>query len=85
MYLIPYKALPPVGIIKSPAVFIAVGVQTVFLSLPDQATNLGSSLDPIATKCLSLVTTTDWLPVGALVTAVAIVSGVQPAPESGFH
>ena len=82
--MIAYKALPPTGTCKSPAVLVALEVQFVLSSLFDQATNLGSPPDPIATKCLSLVTTTDWFPVGALVTAVAIVSGVPPA-VSGDH
>ena len=83
LYLTPNKALPPVGICKSPAVFVAFDVQLLRSSLFDQATFLGSSDEPIATKCLSLVTKVDKLPVGALVTTVALVSAVPP--EFGRH
>ncbi len=78
-----YKALPPVGICKSPAVLVALDVQVLRSSLVDHATFLGSLAEPIATKCLSLVTMVAWLPTGAPVTAVAIVSAVPP--EFGDH
>ena len=83
-HLTAYKALPPVAICKSPAVFLAVAVQLVLSSLSLQAIFLGSLLDPIATKCLSFVTIIAWHPVGEFVICVAIVSG-DPDPASGRH
>ena len=77
------KARPPVGIIKSPAVLVALDVQVLRSSLVDHAIFLGSLAEPMATKCLSLVTSVDKLPVGALVTTVAMVSAVPP--EFGRH
>ena len=76
-------ARPPVGICKSPAVLVALDVQLVLSSLLDHETFLGSPPEPMATKCLSLVTIMAWHPVGALGTTTAIVSGT-PA-EFGFH
>jgi hypothetical protein len=78
-----YSALPPVGICRSPAELVALDVQLFLSSLSDQAIFLGSLAEPIATKCLSLVTMIAWLPTGALVTTVAIVSAVPP--ELGRH
>ena len=78
-----YNALPPVGICRSPAVLVAFAVQLFLSSLVDHATFLGSPAEPIETKCLSLVTITASLLVGALVTTVAIVSAVPP--EFGCH
>ena len=82
--LVPNSARPPVGIIKSPAVLVALEVQFSLSSRVDHAIFLGSSDEPTATRCLSLVTNALRLPVGALVTAVPIVSGVPPA-LSGDH
>ena len=57
-YLTPNNARPPVGICTSPAVLVALDVQVFLSSLSLQDTFLGSPPEPIATKCLSLVTRT---------------------------
>ena len=65
---------PELGMIKSPAVFVALAVQSLLSSLFDQAIFLGSPPEPKVTKCLSLVTTIDLLFVGALLKTAATVS-----------
>ena len=72
--------LPLVGTCKSPAVLVAAADHVVSASLLHHAIFLGSPPEPMANMCLSFVTMTPRLPVGALVIAVPAESGVLFPP-----